>query len=125
MNSCAGERNRVTKSDDSSLDPEDLRAVEERARSLLNRADAWDRFPLPIDDILAAAKVQVAPASIFDAAGILDYVRTKTAAAGALVKSAIAKVFGLYDSEESLIHIDCTVVCGEADVFEAARNRSS
>ena len=51
----------MTKSDDSSLDPDDLRTVEERARQLLDRADAWDRYPVPTNDILAAAKVQVAP----------------------------------------------------------------
>lgn len=99
----------MTKPDDSSLDPEDLRAVEERARKLLDRADAWDRFPVPLDDILAAAQVRVAPTSIFDAAAIIAYVRGKTADAGARIKSAVAKVFGLYDAAESLIHIDNTV----------------
>jgi hypothetical protein len=100
----------VTKPDDSSLDPEDLRAVEEKARQLLDRADAWDRFPVPIDDILAAAKLQVAPTSMFDPAAILAYLRGKAAEAGARIKSAISKVFGLYDAGESLIHIDDTVV---------------
>ena len=100
----------MTKPDDSSLRPEDLRAVEERARQLLDRADAWDRFPVPMDDILAAAKVQIAPTSVFDAAAILAYARGKAASAGTLIKSAITKVFGLYDAGESLIHIDDTVV---------------
>jgi hypothetical protein len=100
----------VTKPDDSSLDPEDLRAVEEKARQLHDRADAWDRFPVPIDDILAAAKLQVAPTSMFDPAAILAYLRGKAAEAGARIKSAISKVFGLYDAGESLIHIDDTVV---------------
>jgi Zn-dependent peptidase ImmA (M78 family) len=96
----------VTKPDDSSLDPEDLRAVEERARKLLDRADAWSRFPVPLDDILAAAQVRVAPTSMFDAAAIIAYVRGKAADAGVRIKSAVAKVFGLYDAAESLIHID-------------------
>lgn len=100
----------MTKPDDSSLDPEDLRAVEERARRLLDRADAWDRFPIPIDDILSAAQVQVAPTSAFDAAAILAYARGKAASAGARIKSAITKVFGLYDAGENLIHIDESVV---------------
>lgn len=100
----------MTKSDDSSLDPHDLRAVEGRARELLDRADAWDRFPVPIDDLLATAKVRVAPTSIFDPAAILAYIRGKAANAGALAKSALAKVFGLYDADENLIHIDDNVV---------------
>ncbi len=99
----------MTKPDDSSLDPDQRRAVEERARQLLHRAEAWGRFPTPIDDILAAAKVQVAPAGIFDPAAILAYIRGKAAGAASLVKSAIAKVFGVYDGHESLIHIDGTV----------------
>ena len=100
----------MTKPDDSSLDPEDLRAVEERARQLLDRASAWDRFPVPIDDILAAANVQLAPTSLFDPAAILGYLRGKAAEAGTRVKSAIAKVLGIYDAAESLIHIDETSV---------------
>lgn len=96
----------MTRPDDSSLDPEDLRAVEERARKLLDRADAWDRFPVPLEDILAAAQVRVAPTSMFDAAAIISYLKGKTVDAGALIKSAVSKVFGLYDAGESLIHID-------------------
>ena len=65
----------MRKPDDSSLDAADLRAVEERARSLLDRADAWDQYPVPIDDFLAAAKVELAPTSIFDADAILAYIR--------------------------------------------------
>jgi hypothetical protein len=99
----------VIKPDDSSLDPEDLRAVEERARNLLDRADAWNRFPVPIDDILDAAKVRVAPTSMFDPATILAYLKGAATATGTLIKSAISKVFGLYDADETLIHIDDTV----------------
>jgi Zn-dependent peptidase ImmA (M78 family) len=99
----------VTKPDDSSLDPEDLRVVEARARNLLDRADAWGRFPVPIDDILDAANVEVAHHSAFDPAVILGYLKGKAEKTGAIVKSAISKVFGLYDGGENLIHIDETV----------------
>ena len=100
----------MTRPNDSTLDPEDLRAVEEQAHGLLDRADAWDRFPVPVDDILSAAKVRVAPTSVFDPAAIISYVRVKAADAGARIKSAISKVFGLYDADEAVIHIDDTVV---------------
>ena len=100
----------MIRSDDSSLNSEDRRAVEKRARRLLDRADAWDRFPVPIDDILTAAKVQVAPISVFDSAAILAYIRDKAVGTGARIKSAIAKVFGLYDAGEKIIHIDNSVV---------------
>lgn len=100
----------MTKADDSSLDPEDLHAVEQRARNLLDRASAWDRFPVPLDDILAAANVQLAAASLFDPVAILSYLKGKTAEAAFNIKSAISKVFGIYDAGDSIIHIDNSVV---------------
>ena len=100
----------MTRPDDSTLDPEDLRAVEEQAHRILDRADAWDRYPVPVDDILSAAKVRLAPTSAFDPAAIVSYLKGKTADTGARIKSAISKVFGLYDAAEALIHIDDTVV---------------
>jgi hypothetical protein len=99
----------VTKPDDSSLDPNDRRAVEERARRLLDRAGAWEQFPTPIDNILAAAQLGVAPTSIFDPQAIVSYLTNRTADAARWVKSAVSKVLGVYDSEESVIHIDGTV----------------
>ena len=99
----------MTKPDDSSLDPGDLRAVEERARSILDRASAWDRFPTPTEDIVAAAKLQVAKTSAFDPAAILAYIRSKSADAARFLKSALSKVFGIYDGYDLVIHIDDTV----------------
>lgn len=100
----------MTRPDDSTLDPEDLRAVEEQAHRLLDRADAWDRYPVPVNDILFAAKVRVAPNSAFDPAAIVSYIKGKAADTSARIKSAISKVFGLYDAAEAVIHIDNTVV---------------
>lgn len=100
----------MTKADDSSLEPEDLRAVEERARRLLDRASAWDTFPVPLEDILAAANVRVAQTSLFDPVAFLEYLKGKAVETGTLVKSAIGKLFGLYDSADSLIHIDDSAI---------------
>ena len=46
----------MVKLDDSSLTPDQLSAVEKRARKLLDRASVWRRFPTPINDILEAAR---------------------------------------------------------------------
>lgn len=100
----------MTKPDDSTLDPPDLRAVEEQAFRLLDRADAWDRYPVPVDDILSAANVRVAATSAFDPLAILSYLTGKAADTATRIKSAISKVFGLYDAAEGLIHVDQTVV---------------
>lgn len=106
----------MIRADDSSLDPSQLRAVEERARTLLDRAAVWDRFPTPIDDIIAAANLRVEKKSLQDADGFMAYLAGKAAnaAAGAAaklkaVKSALAKVFGVYDPGDGIIHIDDTV----------------
>ena len=100
----------MTRPDDSTLDPVDLRAVEEQAHRLLDRADAWDRYPVPVDEILFAAKVRLASTSAFDADAIVSYLRGKATAAHTRIKSAMSKVFGLYDADEAIIHIDSTVV---------------
>lgn len=96
--------------DDSRLDPADLRAVEERAQRLLDRADAWNRFPVPVNDILSAAEVIVAPKSAFDSTAIGSYLKSKAADARSRVKRAMSKVLGLYDAATAVIHVDSTVV---------------
>jgi IrrE N-terminal-like domain len=99
----------MTKSDDSTLDSDQLRAVEDRAKRLLDSASAWDRFPTPTEDILEAANLTVASYSAFDPRQILEYVRQKGTAAADRIKSAISKVFGICDSHDQVIHIDDTV----------------
>lgn len=97
------------KPDDSSLQSVDLAAVERRAQELLNRASAWGRFPTPVEDILDAAKLRVAPKGTFDPATFLAFVKRKTAQAAQTLKTALSKVLGLYDANEQIIHIDESV----------------
>ena len=97
------------KPDDSSLNPVDLDIIEKRARLLLDKADAWEVYPVPINDLLAAANVQVAPTSAFDPIALVNYLQGKASQVGNNIKSALSKVLGLYDAAESLIHIDDTV----------------
>ncbi|HGM6771462.1 MULTISPECIES: ImmA/IrrE family metallo-endopeptidase [Stenotrophomonas] len=94
------------KPDDSSLDPADLVVVEGRAKRFLDRADAWGVFPTPVDTLMEAAKLQVAPKSAFDPSVFLAYIKQKTQQAAETLKRAIGKVFGLYDSTEGVVHID-------------------
>lgn len=76
----------------------------------MDRAGGWNTFPVPLEEIMAAAKVKLAPTSAFDPVAILAYLKGKATEVGTTIKSAIAKVFGIYDSAESLIHIDDQVV---------------
>jgi len=97
------------KPDDSSLHSFELAAVERQAQDLLSRASAWGRFPTPVEDILSAAKLRVAPKGMFDAAAFLAFVKRKTIQAAQTLKSALSKVLGLYDANEQIIHIDDSV----------------
>jgi uncharacterized protein DUF955 len=99
----------VVRTDDSSLDPNELRAVHQAARRALDRASGWGVFPTPIADILAAADIKVAPASAFDPNRIMEYLIGKAERTAAVIKSAISKVFGITDAENSTIHIDHNV----------------
>jgi Zn-dependent peptidase ImmA (M78 family) len=100
----------VTKPDDSTLTADDLRVIEKRAKDILNRASAWGRFPTPIEDILAAALLKVAPHSMFDPARIVAFARKVARGGAQLIMKAISKVRGLYDAAERIIHIDNTVI---------------
>jgi hypothetical protein len=88
----------VAKADDSSLDPEQLSAVQSTARRSLDRASAWGTYPTPTGVILEAANLKIAPASAFDPVKIMEYLVGKAEQAATALKSAIAKVFGIYDA---------------------------
>lgn len=106
------------KPDDSTLSLQDLQIIEARAHRLLSEADAWNRFPVPIDDILAAANVKVASHSIFDAANILAYLKGKATSAATNIKSAVSKILGIYDAGDNLIHIDETVTVSKQNFLK-------
>jgi hypothetical protein len=97
------------KPDDSSLDPADMAAVEGRAKFFLDRADAWGVFPTPVDSLMAAAKLTVAPKNAFDPAAFLAYVKQKTQTLTDTLKRALGKILGLYDATAAVVHIDYTV----------------
>ncbi len=96
----------MIKPDDSSLSAADLSAVEARARLSLDKAAAWGRFPTPVDDILSAAKLRVAPKGMFDMESFLAFAKQKAVGAMLALKAALSKVLGIYDANEQIIHID-------------------
>lgn len=99
----------MTRPDDSTLSPDDLKAIQKQARKLMDKADAWDIYPVPLEQILDAANVRVAHRSAFDLAEFLEFARDKAIEVGSKVKKAISKTFGLYDAGDALIHIDESV----------------
>ncbi len=99
----------MAKANDSSLDPDQLGAVQFAARRALDRASGWGIYPTPIPIILEAANLKVAPASAFDPRRIMAYLIGKAEHTASALKSAISKIFGILDADEHLIHIDHTV----------------
>jgi Zn-dependent peptidase ImmA (M78 family) len=99
--------------DDSSLSSSELLKVETIAKNLLHRSDAWGSVPVPLNDILAAAKLKVAPYSVFDPRSIKAYVAAKGSQVAKTIKSAVGKIFGILDASEELIHIDDTLTPGK------------
>lgn len=88
--------------DDSSLSPDQYRKVRKEAEKLLSDAGAIGRFPTPIDDLMASAKLVVAPENVFDE-GFLQKLRRK---ASSSLKQALSKVLGIFDATARMIFID-------------------
>lgn len=97
------------KSDDSSLEPEQYRTVHAAARSLLSRGDAWGRLPTPIDDLMSAAQLRLAPISAFDEGAMRRYLRQADEQVERLLRRALDKVLGIFDVRADVVHIDPAV----------------
>lgn len=95
----------MVKRDDAWLREEQVRAVREHARKVLERADALGCFPTPIDQILESEEIFVAPDNIFDDGFIKKMVKK----AGGLLKTAISKVVGLFDALDRTIFINTSL----------------
>jgi len=98
----------VTRPDDSILDAHQLLTVQRHADLLLRRASALGRFPTPINDLMAAAKLTVVDDKVLNESFLRQLV--KRARSGfETVKSALSKVLGLFDAEERLVVLDLAV----------------
>lgn len=93
------------KPDDSNLTPEQYAKVRAEARRALEAAGAIGQFPTPVDNIMAAAKVEEVHEDVLNE-GFLVRMRKK---AGTALKSALSKVLGLFDARARLVFIDRTL----------------
>jgi hypothetical protein len=94
----------MTRPDDSLLDSNQLANVLRHADQLLRDASAIGRFPTPIDDLLAAAKVTVVDEVLSE--GFLETFIKKAKASVATIKSALSKVLGLFEANDRFVVID-------------------
>lgn len=82
-------------------DLEAAKSIDKRVDRLLRAADAYGRFPTPVDDIVAAAKLTLVDDLVLDDSKIAKaplYLRS-------LLRSAKQKIQGLVDRRERVVHI--------------------
>lgn len=91
--------------DDSILTPPQLATVRRHADRLLREASALDRFPTPIDDIMAAAKLTVVDDEVLNET-VLSQFLSRARAGLATIRSALSKVLGLFESNDRLVVVD-------------------
>lgn len=86
-------------------DPQQMDRVRTEARRVLEHADAFGRFPTPIDEIIQAAQYTVIAGQDIDE-GFLAKACRKISGA---LKSAMSKVWGVLDIGAQIMHLDRAV----------------
>lgn len=92
----------MRKPDDCTITSEQYRKVRSEAERALREASAFGRFPTPVSDIMAIAKLEEVPDDVLSI-GFLERMRRK---AGDALKRAVEKVIGLFDAKANLVFID-------------------
>jgi hypothetical protein len=99
----------MTRPDDSLLKSHQLATVQKHADRLLREASAIGRFPTPIADLLASAKLTVVDDEDLNESVLQQFVSKTRAGFKAglgVIKSALSKVWGLLDPCDGLVMID-------------------
>ncbi len=95
----------MTRPDDSLLQPHELANVRRHADRLLSEASAIGRFPTPVDDIMAAAKLKVVDDEVLNESLLRQFIK-KAKSGIATIRSALSKVLGLFEVTDRLVVID-------------------
>lgn len=97
------------KADDCTISEFDQKTIRKQADLLLRRADAYDRFPTPIQDIVAAAELEVEAELVFDEQGLGELYRSLPNDQKlnlTILKKALGKVEGVLHRDNNKIYID-------------------
>lgn len=95
--------------DDSSLTPSQLARIQKEARRALEEASVLGVLPTPVEQVMAAARVQEVEEDVLNPTFVAR-ILSKAQRAGQAVKRALSKVVGLFHASEGLIFIDRTIV---------------
>ncbi len=91
--------------DDSTLPSNSYADVRRQADLLLRKANAYGRFPTPVDDLIAAANLSVAQDDTLDSSFLSKLYRKVEGG----IKRALDKVLGLLDGQARTIYLDQSV----------------
>lgn len=97
------------KNDDATLDPASQGQIRKYADLLLRKADAYGRFPTPVEDLIAAAQLEVARENALDKVFLGSIYRALPNALKLVpdrLKRAAGKVLGLLDRRDRTLHLD-------------------
>jgi Zn-dependent peptidase ImmA (M78 family) len=95
----------MTRPLDSIVDKAQLAEIRKQARAALEAAGAIGCYPTPVADVMAAANLLVAENDALEL-GLLERLRQKAGRAGAVLKSALSKVLGVFDAKARLVYLD-------------------
>jgi len=96
----------MTRPDDQIVTEAKLAAIRKQADRILREGSAYGRFPTPIDDIVAAAKLQIEREASLDVGYLTRMYRSVTGT----IKKAVEKVWGLFHSGDRMIYLDRSVI---------------
>lgn len=94
------------KKDDHTISDRQLAKIRRRAKLLLDRANASGKFPTPIDELIAAADLEVARNISLDQSFLGRLYKRFVPEE---MKRAVEKVLGVMDSRARMIYLDQTV----------------
>jgi IrrE N-terminal-like domain len=83
--------------------------VRATARALLDKGGSWGVLPTPVDHLMTAAGLELAPISAFDEGSMRRYLREAGEKAAQFLRGAIEKVMGVFDVQANVVHIDPTL----------------
>lgn len=95
----------MKKPDDSRLTPAQYAKVRAEAERALKEAGALGRFPTPVADIMAVAKVEEVEDDVLNE-GFVAKLRREVGELGGSLRRALKKVIGLFDARSGLVFID-------------------
>ncbi len=91
--------------DDSTLSPEQLSEIRQCADRLLRKANAYGRFPTPVEDLVQASGLEIEPEVSLESSFLEKLYRRLPGR----VKHAVDKVLGVLDARAGLIYLDRSV----------------